>query len=88
MKKVHFWEVDPEILRFLRTCPPGRYNYCAKWGVDHWKDGRVFYYVLANESDDWIEIIEKMDAWGAGGARQVLGVDDEEYEGDTSWPWV
>ena len=88
MKKVNFWEVEPDIRRFMQTCPRGQYKYCSLWGVDHWQDGRIFYYVLAKPQDDWIEVIQPMSHWSDTPDTLGLPIDEEELEGQQQWPWA
>ncbi len=87
--RVSYRDAPFEVKRLAQTIKPGAYFYTKDYGVDHWKNGKIFFIKMSHPpDDDWTEIEEEISCWRDYRSSEDGGIYNEDEDEAGIWPWV
>jgi hypothetical protein len=86
--RVSYRDAPFEVKRLAQTIKPGAVFWTKDYGVDHWKNGKIYFIKVSPPDDDWTEIIEPISVWRDYRSTEDGGIYNEDEDEAGIWPWV
>ncbi len=86
--KISYQDAPFEVKRLAQTVKRGSVFWSKQYGIDHWKDGKIWFIGITPPDDDWTEIIEPISVWRDYRSTEDGGIYNEDEDEAGIWPWV